>query len=159
MIGQLKVLLRVKSVKEEQALRALQAKRRQVEDGKVAVASARKREADSKATLSRREDAIYDAILGQVVDLDALDDTRAAVVTLEKDHARLTDNVERAVHVLSRLDKELEGSITSHRFASRVKDKYTLLLDDAREKAETASSVAEENEVEELFGTRRQALP
>ena len=155
MMGQLRVLLRVKTLKEEQALRDMQAKRRQVQDGQTAVARARAVEAESRATLEAREDAVYDGVIGRVINLDALDDTRAAVVSIEKDHARLSDAVERSVHVLARLDKELEAGVALHRTAAKVRDKYTLLLDDVRERHDTAAARAEENEVEELFGTRR----
>lgn len=159
MIGQVKVLLRVKELKEEQAFRALEAKRRQVQEGKAAVAQARAAADASKATLASREDAIYEKVLGQIVDLAALDDTRGAVVRLEQDHTRLTDAVERASHVLARLDGELVVTTTAHRGAVKVKDKYTILTDDLREKADAAATLAEENEVEEMFGTRRQELP
>lgn len=158
MIGQLKVLLRVKTLKEEQALRALQAKRRQVEEGRAAEQRARAVEEASRATLGSREDAIYDGIIGKIVSPEALDDTRSAVVTLEQDHARLTDATERAVHVLARLNTELDSSSAAFRFAAKVKDKYTLVLGDACEKADAAASLAEENEVEELFGGRRKEL-
>lgn len=155
MIGQLKTLHRVKSLKEEQALRALQAKRRQVEDGRAALARAEAAEAESRRTLGSREDAIYAAVLGRVVDRDALDDTRAAVVSLERDHARLTDGVERAAHVLARLDGELTASATAHRTSVRARDKYAMLLDDAGAAVRSAAEAAEESEIEDLFAVPR----
>lgn len=159
MIGQMQVLLRLKTMKEEQALRALQAKRRQVAEGEAAEARARAVVAASAATLAAREDAIYDTILGRVVDLAGLDDTRGAMVQLEKGHARLTDAVERAAHTLHRLKGELDGVAQSHRAATRVRDKYTLLRDDLRDAAWAEAEAREENEVEELFGTRRKETP
>ncbi len=158
MIGQMRVLLKVKTLKEEQALRALQSKRREVEEGHGVVNRARGEVAASAATLDAREDAIYAGVLGRVVDRDAIEDTRGAVVDLEKRHGQLTDAVERAVHVLHRLEEEARASAAAHRSATRVKDKYTFLTDDLRDKAEAAATLAEDGEVEEMFGNRRQEL-
>lgn len=158
MMGQLKVLLRVKTLKEEQALRELQAKRRQVLEGQDAVARAERSVRDSAATLEAREDAVYDGVIGRVIGLDGLDGARAAVVAIEQDHTRLTDAKERATHVLARLDRELDASAALHRAAAKVRDKYGLLLEDARERHDAAASAAEEGEVEELFGTRRRGI-
>ena len=158
MIGQMQVLLRLKTMKEEQALRALQAKRRQVADGESAMERVQRIVAESEATLEAREDALYEGILGQVVGLDALDDTRGAVVDLEKGHARLTDAAERAAHTLHRLNGELETSVQTHRAATRVRDKYTIIRDDLRGQAEMEATAKEENEVEELFSKRRKEV-
>jgi hypothetical protein len=151
MIGQMNTLLRLKTMKEEQALRTLQAKRRQVADGEAAVATANARVAESAATLPTREDAIYAGILGRVVNLGDLDDTRGAVVDLEKGHARLADAAERAAHVLHRLNGELDTAVGTHRAAVRVRDKYTILRDDLREQADAEANAREEGEIEELF--------
>lgn len=155
MIGQMSVLLRLKTLKEEQALRALQVKRRQVAEGESAVERAERGVAESAATLATREDAIYADILGRVVDLGALDDTRGRVVDLEKGHAALKDVAERAAHTLHRLNGELDGAVQHHRAATRTRDKYTVLRDDLREQAEAEAALKEENEVEELFAKRR----
>ena len=159
MIRQLATLLRVKTLKEEQALRALQAKRRQVTEGQAALASAERAVDDSRATLEARQDAVYGHILGRVVTIDHLDDTHAAAVEIQNGHTRLADVAERAVHVLARLDRELDASAVAHRAATKVRDKYGLLFDDARTAHAVAAAAAEEAEVEELFGTRRRRMP
>lgn len=151
MIGQMTTLLRLKTLKEEQALRALQAKRRQVADGEAAVEAAKQSVAASAATLGTREDAIYAGILGRVVNLGDLDDTRGAVVDLERGHTRLTDTAERAAHTLHRLNGELDTAVGTHRTASRVRDKYAILRDDLRGQADAEASAREEGEIEELF--------
>jgi hypothetical protein len=156
-LPKMKVLLRLKTLKEEQALRALQAKRREVADGEAALDRSRQAAAASAATLSSREDAIYDAILGRVLSLDDLDDTRGAVVRLEQDHARLTDAVDRSAHILARLNTELDASATAHRASLRVKDKYTTLTVSLADAVAEEAARAEENEVEELFATPRKA--
>jgi hypothetical protein len=155
MIGQMSILLRLKTLKEEQALRALQVKRRQVAEGEAVLDEARQAVSASAATLGSREDAIYEGILGRVVDLGALDDTRGAVVALEKGHARLTDSAERAAYTLHRLTGECEAAAEGHRAATRVRDKYTILRDDLAARAAEEAEAREEGEVEELFGRRR----
>ena len=68
MIKQMKVLLRVKELKQDQAFRAMQAKRVQVAQAKAATERARAAVEESRRTYAAREDAIYAEILGTVVD-------------------------------------------------------------------------------------------
>jgi hypothetical protein len=91
MIGQMKVLLRIKELKEEQAFRAMTAKRAQVAEAMAALEVARQCVRESAATLPAREDAIYKEIMRRVVDLDIIEETKGKVVVLEKQHAKLVD--------------------------------------------------------------------
>ena len=91
MIGQMKVLLRVKELKEQQAFRAMTAKRAQVAEAMAALEAARQHVRESAATLPAREDAIYKEIMRRVVDLDIIEETKGKVVVLEKQHAKLVD--------------------------------------------------------------------
>jgi hypothetical protein len=155
MIPQMLVLLRVKELKQEQAFRAMRAKREQVADAKTATERAQDVVDESAATLPSREDAIYAQVLGRVVDLDAIDDTRGQVVQLEKDHARLTDALERAVHVEARLEKELESATTHYRQSTKVRDKYVIITDVLKQEAEDFMNQREEVEIEDLFARPR----
>ncbi|HVB90002.1 MAG TPA: YscO family type III secretion system apparatus protein [Beijerinckiaceae bacterium] len=155
MIGQLIVLLRVKTLKEEQALREANAKREAAAKAAEAAEEARKRVCESEATLKDREDAIYSDIMGKVVDLGAIDDTKGRVVLLEKEHGKLVDGEERATHVKARVDAELESATQLHRKSVRDRDKYILLTDEATKEIQDTALYKEENEIEELFSTRR----
>lgn len=155
MIGQLTVLLRVKTLKEERALRDANVKREAAVHAAEADEQAQARVRESEATLSDREDAIYQGILGKVVDLDAIDDTKGRVVQLEKEHGRLVDVRERAAHVKARVDAELEAAAQLHRKSIKDRDKYILLRDEAKKNAEALSVYKEEIEIEDLFSTRR----
>jgi hypothetical protein len=155
MIGQMTVLLRLKTIKEEQALRVLRAKRRQVAEGEAALEQARQAVDASARTLDAREDAIYESILGQVVDLGALDDTRGAALALAQAHSRLADASNRAAYNLERLTGECAAAAERHRAATRVRDKYAILRDDLGARADAEAQAREENEVEELFCRRR----
>lgn len=158
MIGQMTVLLRLRRLKEEQALRAVQAKRREVADGEAALVAARRTVSESVATMPAREDAIYRAIIGTVVDPDRLDDTRGRVVALQQGHKRLEDAEERAGYVLHRLETELQASVDHHRRAMRMTEKYTVVRTDLVEQADAAATLAEENEVEEMFTGRKREV-
>ncbi|WP_298959693.1 YscO family type III secretion system apparatus protein [uncultured Methylobacterium sp.] len=158
MIGQMTVLLRLKRLKEEQALRALQAKRREVTAAEEALAQARAAVAASAASLPAREDAIYAAILYRVVDPDDLEETRGAVEALRREHLRLVDAAERAAYVLHRLAEELAERVQAHLRAARTTEKYDLVRGDLVAVADAAAAVAEENEVDEMFGSRRQEV-
>lgn len=158
MIGQMTVLLRLRRLKEEQALRAVQAKRREVVDGEAALATARRTVAESAASLPTREDSIYRAIIGTVVDPDRLDDTRGQVVALQQAHKRLEDAAERADYVLHRLRTELQAAVDHHQRAMRMTEKYTLVRTDLVEQAEAVATLAEENEVDEMFSGRKREV-
>ena len=155
MIAEMKTLLRVKELKEEQAFRAVNAKRAHVADALVRLEAARKRVNESAATLPAREDAIYREILKKVVDLDAIEDTKAKIVALEKEHAKLVDAQERARHVHLELERELEAAIAAWRNTVKGRDKYVILTDTLVAEFRAQVEHREEAEVEDIFTTRR----
>jgi len=155
MIGQLSVLLRVKQLKEEQAFRAMNAKRQQVAEALAAVEAARSRMQESAATLPAREDAIYDEILQRVVGLTAIDEVKARVVALEKEHTKLVDAYERAAHIHAKLAEELQAAVQAYRKTVKDRDKYVILTDQLRAEHEAQLAQREETEIEDIFSTRR----
>jgi hypothetical protein len=159
MIGQLKVLLRVKQLKEEQAFRAVRAKRQQLAEAERKTAEARRIEDESRRSLPAREDAIYREIFGQVIDLGVLDDTRGKVLELEREHGKLVDGVERATHVEARVKTELETETQRHRKSLKERDKYVILHEEVRQELVVVADAREEGEVEDLFGSRKRKVP
>jgi phage I-like protein len=155
MIGQISVLLRVKQLKEEQAFRAMNTKRQQVAEAAAAVEAARIRKDDSAATLPAREDAIYEEILQRVVGLTAIEEAKARVVVLEKEHAKLVDAYERAVHVHAKLAEELQVAVQAYRKTVKDRDKYVILTDELRAEHDAQLAQREEVEIEDIFSTRR----
>ena len=155
MIGQMKVLLRVKELKEQQAFRAMTAKRAQVAEAMAALEAARQHVRESAATLPAREDAIYKEIMRRVVDLDIIEETKGKVVVLEKQHAKLVDAQERAHHIHDRLDMELQVTIQTWRNTVKGRDKYMILTDGLRAELRAQVEAREEVEVEDIFSTRR----
>ena len=158
MSGELATLLRVKRLKEDRALQEAKAKREAALCAAEEADRARKIVEDSAATLPSREDAIYREILGKVVKLDAIEITKGRVVRLEKEHGKLVDAQDRAVHVQAKAEAEREEAIQLHRGAVRTRDKYVLLTDREREDIAAAAEYREEMEVEDLFGTRRRGI-
>lgn len=155
MIGRMRTLLRIKNLKLDQALSAMQAKRQEVAMAQAARAAAKARLDESARTYARREDAVYAPILRRVVDHDGVEATRGRVVQLEKEHAALGDAHERAVHVLARLETELEAASNAYFVALRVRDKFALMTDEMLVDAARTTETREEAEAEELFARPR----
>lgn len=155
MIGQIKVLLRVKQLREEQAFRTLQLKRGQMADAEARVARAHAAVVESARTLPAREDAIYAELIGKVVEPDAFDEARAKVAELEKAHARLKDEEERARHILARAQEELDAAVRAHNAALKARDKYNIITDELVREALAIVDAKEEVEIEDLFSRAR----
>jgi Type III secretion protein YscO len=155
MIGQLKVLLRIKELKEQQAFRAVHAKRHQVADAASAIEVAGEKVRENAATLPAREDAIYRGIIGRVVDYDKIEETNGEMLVLEREHAKLVDSEERATHVHARLEKELSEAVQAHRKTTKDRDKYILLTEEISSEFRAQTAHREESEVEDIFSSRR----
>jgi hypothetical protein len=155
MISQIKTLLRVKELKHDQALRAMQVKRQQRDTARDASGRARVQVEESAATYVQREDAIYAEVIGQVIDRGEVDATHGRVVVLEKDHAQLKDALERALHVEARLEAELEAATARYFAALRKRDKFVFIADDMRQAADAVAELHEETEVEDMFARPR----
>jgi hypothetical protein len=155
MIAQMKTLLRVKDLKLEQAERTMQAKRAQRDAAREEREEAARIVAESTRTYAAREDAIYDDIMGREIGQDVVDETRGRVVQLEKSHAALNDELERALHVEARLEQELQTATTAFFAAQRARDKFTLITDNLQQAANAVVEGREEVEVEDLFARPR----
>jgi hypothetical protein len=155
MIQQMRTLLRLKELKEQESARVVNVRRNALatatQDVEAAVASV----AHSKATYSRREDGVYEGIIGRVVDLGAIEDTKAKVAALEKQHEILVDEAQRADHVKARAAADLDAAMAELRKSMKDKDKYVILTDELKHAAEEEASQKEEIEIEDLVGGRR----
>ena len=127
MIEKFNTLLRVKILKEERLFRDLQVKRWQVAEAAEAARHAERIVKESEETLPEREEAIYRKVYGKVVNLPGIDDLKNEVADLEKVHQRLRDKMDRAVHVLDRLEDELASAKLNYEQAARKRDKYSIM--------------------------------
>ena len=157
MISQIRVLLRLKEMKHDKALREMQLKREELDAAISARMRCRQEVEESLATYDAREDAIYEDVIGAVIDMDAVDVAHGRVVQLEKDHGKLDDAFERALHVEARVEGELEQATEAYRTAMRVRDKFVLLERDAQEAETAREEYKEEVEVEDLFSRPRRS--
>jgi hypothetical protein len=155
MIQQMRTLLRLKELKEKESLRVVNLRRQGLATATEAAEAAAASVAHSKSTLRRREDIVYESILGRVVDLSVIDDVKAKVAALEKQHEILVDESQRAEHVKARAEAELEAATAALRKSMKDKDKYVILTDDLQRVADDEASLKEETEIEDLVGGRR----
>lgn len=155
MIRQMKILLRVKELKEERALRAMQAKRQQFDAAQQQRIGAEADVVESAATIPSRETAIYAEILGEIVDQSEIDRIKGRIVQLEKEHNALKDAAERCRHVEHRLEGELETLTLAFRYAQKKRDKFQIVTDDLVLAAAVEAEHKEEVEVEDLFSRAR----
>jgi hypothetical protein len=155
MMTRLRALLRVKELKEEQAFRAVNMKRREVADALAMLTAARQKLDSSLATYSRREDTIYQAIMRRIVHFDELEETKGKIQVLEKEHAKLADGVERAVHVHERLTKQLSQAIAAYNETVKERDKYSILTEQIGAEVRDQIAYREESEVEDIFSASR----
>ncbi|MGQ3211783.1 MAG: type III secretion system stalk subunit SctO [Shinella sp.] len=151
----MKTLLRVKKLKEEQALSAMQAKRRQLDDARRRRIGAEADVAESAAALPSRENAIYAEILGEVVDQSEIDRIKGRIVRLERDHTVLKDIAERCRHIEHGLEGELVTLTQAYRHAQKKRDKFQIITDDLVLAAAVEVEHKEEIEVEDLFSRPR----
>ena len=158
MIGQLTTLLRVKQLKEDQAFRAANVKRAELAQADVAVAEAKALVAESASTLDDRCEAIFRALIGRDIEVGEIDEAKGKVLQLEKEHGKLVDAHDRALHIRERVASELEAAVHHHRQATKAKDKYIIIREEVVREVQEVLSIREETEIEDMFGTRRQKI-
>lgn len=154
MIEQLKLLLRLKELKEDRALRAVSTKRIEVSAALAELDRAKGHVRDSERTLPEREDAIYEPIIGRVIDHDKIEETKGLLWQLENQHAKLVDASERAVHVHARLDRQLKDAVAAHRQSMKERDKYSLLTGTIGDEVRGQAAYRDEIEIEDMFSSR-----
>jgi hypothetical protein len=151
MIKKIKRLLRVKELKEEEALRLVQARRRELAEAEKALLEAIDVRDQSAKTYDARETRIYDQIMGLVIGQLKIDDTKAQVLALAKQHQELVDDVTRMEHVVDGRKAELAKAVENHASCVKIRDKYVFLKDKMVSEALAESEAKEESEIEELF--------
>lgn len=158
MMNQIKTLLRVKQLKEEQAFRTVNVKRQQVIVARQQLEAAERAIADSAAALPAKEAAIWAEIMRRVIALNDIDTIKLKIKALQDAHQRLVDAGARARHVLARAETELADAITAHKRAIKTRDKYIVLRDDVVAEFQALQDHKEEAEVEDLFSTPRRRV-
>lgn len=154
---QFTVLTRVKTLREDKALEALQAARRALSKA-VDRHAALKAEAEaSAASLPDRIQAVYAEVIGTVVDQDALGTVQQRAAGLESTHLTLVDRCDRAEHVVETKRQAVEAASSAYRLAQRNREKFGDLLDDMLRGAAEEEASRQEIEVEDLFSSPRRS--
>ncbi|MDO1583185.1 type III secretion system stalk subunit SctO [Rhizobium oryzicola] len=158
MIGQMKILLHVKTLKQEQAFRHLQSCRRALYEAEHAHHAAVKAVEESQRTLPARENAIFETIFGRTVALGEIDEIKARVATLHAKHQILVDERERTAHVEARVRRERDEAADAFRKATKVTDKYDVITQDLVTAQAEALTAREEGETEDMFSRSRRKI-
>jgi len=148
---QMTMLLRVKHLRQEEALRRFQVSQAAARAAQAVTEAAAVAVDESRRTMGAREDRIYDDILQRVVDPAELEETRGRVVRLQKEHDVLVDDRERALHVEARAMREADAANAAYRAAAMVHDKYKIITDEIAEAHRRESDHREEVDMEDTF--------
>lgn len=154
---QLKVLRRIKELREERAFRLVHAKRLEVSQAEAVHMAAKSAVYQSEVTLPDREEAIFKPIIRQVVGFDDVETAKADIQVLQKDHTKLVDSAERAAHVKKRLEKQLAEAVEAHRKTMSERDKYVMLSDEIAAEMNIESDRREEVDIEDLLISPRRS--
>lgn len=158
MIGAITALHRIKSMKRDNALKALQIKRAQKREAEAALERARRSVEDSRNALPGRIDAVYAPVFGTVLDQGDLDDLRGRVLQIEAEHQQLVDSESRAAHIDHRLAGEVASAVAAYAEADKVLEKYTILRTDMLATIVAEAEAKEDAEVEDLFSKSMRRL-
>ncbi len=151
MIAQFKIIGEVKKLREDKALRVLDAARKEIEKAIVRAEALEKEAAESEKTLPAREQAIYDEVLNKIVEMSAIDETKNKVLRLLEEHQALLDKRDRAQDHVRRCEAKVEEARAELRKRQAEVEKIETLTDDLAHQAEIEAVAAEEAEIEDLF--------
>lgn len=152
---QYKTLAKVKSLREQKALEALQKARRDELDGERKVQRLTEELAESARTLPDRIHALFQEIIGTPVSLDEIDAVKARAAQLDADHQKIADRKARAEHTLLTLRERTRAALAAYKAAQIDREKYDDLIRDLKTELMAAATAAEEVEVEDLFSRPR----
>lgn len=152
---QYKMLARVKSLREQKALEALQKARREELEGERKVERLTAELAESARTLPDRVQALYEEIIGTPVGLDDIDDVKYRAAQLDAEHQKIGDRKARAEHTLLSLRERTRAAVAAYKTAQLDREKYDDLISDLKTQILARVTAAEEVEVEDLFARPR----
>lgn len=155
MIDKLKMLLKVKKLKEAEALKLMQMQRVKEREARSAADRSRIVVEQNAATLEPRSDALYAEIIGKTVDLTCLDELKLRLVAMEKDHDRLKDKLQRDELAHEKADSALKLAVRDHDERVRASRKYLILTDDLMGTIIRGIEHAEEAETEDRVARGR----
>jgi hypothetical protein len=154
MIDKLNMLLKVKKLKEAEALKLMQMQRVKEREARSAADRSRIIVEENAATLEPRSDALYAEIMGKTIDLTCLDELKLRLVAMQKEHDRLKDKLQRDELAHEKADSALKLAIRDHDERVRASQKYEILTDDLMGTIIRQREHAEEAEIEDRVTPR-----
>lgn len=151
-------LHRLKEQKQEFALKALEAMRREVEQGRAELKAAKDTLHASTASYARKVDALYAPILRTTTDLAGIEDVHSKIAALDLEQERLAESAQDAADHLEHLEEQSKDLSAAYAEAVRTTNKYHQLLNDLAIKAREEGERLEELETEEALASRRETL-
>jgi hypothetical protein len=154
-IVQYKTLAKVKSLREQKALEALQKARIEELEGERKVDRLTAQLIESARTLPDRIQALFEEIIGTPVSLEEIDAVKFRAAQLEADHQKIADRKARAEHTLLSLRERTRAALAGYKAAQIDREKYDDLIRDLKANMAALATAAEEVEVEDLFARPR----
>lgn len=151
MITQFRTLGKVKALREDKALRALQKARVILREAEERLAALEAEVADSRATLPARERALFTPVLGQTVGMPAIDEVKENVLDLHRQHQALEDRRDRARDHVKRCEQALEAARKELRMRQQDSEKITTVTNELVEALTIEQLAREEIEIEDAF--------
>lgn len=158
MIAQFRTLGKVKQLREDKALRALEKARAALTEAKSRASELEQEVARSAASLPERERAVYRPVLNRTVTMPDLDDAKVKVLALITDHRAVCDRRDRALEYVIRCEKRLEEARLHLRQRQAETEKIGTLLNEMLETADAEAIAQEEAEIEDLFARPQRSI-
>lgn len=140
---------RVKTVQADRAEQEERARRTALEAAARAVETARATLLDWREEMPRRETAIYDTVIGKLVDLDALDMCKARVVELRAQETLLAERLSETEAAASAARDALDVAHRALAHARRAVTKFDDLVGVLKAAALLEAEAREDAELEE----------
>lgn len=140
---------RVKALQADRAEQEERARRAALEAAAVAVETARATLEQWREEMPRRQAAIYDAIIGKLVDLEALDACKAKVAQLRTHETLLGERVREAETAAKAAREALEAAGRKLALARRAVSKFDDLVATLKAAALLEAEAKEDAELEE----------
>lgn len=157
MIGQFRMLQRVKRLREDKALRALEKARAALREAEARRDMLAAEVEVSAASLPLREREVFETVLGSVVGMDRIEDAKQAVLQIHADHHRLEDRLARARDHVLRCVARLDEARRELRKRQQDNEKIDTVTDDLADTIAAEAAAREEIEVEDSFSRPRAA--
>lgn len=151
MIGQFRMLGKVKALREDKALRALQKARTHLREAEARLAALVEEVAQSLASLPARERGLFVPVLGHTIGLGDLDTVKEQVLELHRLHSALEDRRDRARDHVRRCEQTLEAARKELRLRQQDTEKIGTVTEELAGQLAAEQSASEEIEIEDAF--------